>query len=136
MQLTRAHCRARLLQSGLEITKHVTGWNHTTKSIHRLLIESLSFASVGCFGTHIDLSHGWVIIPVHYSGSSMDDQPPLNAKLAELETLCAQLIQQHQALELEQQRWRQERKQLLDKNLVVKGKLEAMINRLRSLEQA
>ena len=91
---------------------------------------------MGWFGVHIDLSYGWVIIPIHYPGSSMDDQPTLNAKLAELETLCAQLIQQHQALELEQQRWRQERKQLLDKNLVVKGKLEAMINRLRSLEQA
>ena len=88
------------------------------------------------FGIHIDLSHGWVIIPIHHPGSSMDDQPTLSAKFAELETLCAQLIQQHHALELEQQRWRQERKQLLDKNLVVRGKLEAMINRLRSLEQA
>lgn len=62
--------------------------------------------------------------------------PDLTEKLAELETLCAHLIQQHQALELEQQRWRQERTQLLEKNLLVKGKLEAMINRLRSLEQA
>ena len=62
--------------------------------------------------------------------------PDLTEKLAELETLCAHLIQQYQALEQEQHRWRQERTQLLEKNRLVKGKLEAMINRLRSLEQA
>ena len=32
--------------------------------------------------------------------------PDLTDKLAELETLCAHLIQQYQALEQEQQRWR------------------------------
>lgn len=44
------------------------------------------------------------------------------------------LLQENQALKHAEQRWQQERASLVEKNELARGRIEAMIQRLKSLE--
>lgn len=67
----------------------------------------------------------------------MADSPlkALESKIDQLITLCKELNQENQALKADAARWRHERQDLIDKNELARGKVEAMINRLRAMEQ-
>jgi len=62
-------------------------------------------------------------------------QIELKSKLDMLTELCEALIAERQQLATENQKLHQERAQLLARNVAVKSKVEAMILRLKSLEQ-
>jgi cell division protein ZapB len=59
----------------------------------------------------------------------------LEQKIDELITLCNQLNRENQALKAESANWQRERKDLMDRNEVARNKVEAMISRLRTMEQ-
>ena len=59
----------------------------------------------------------------------------LEQKIDELITLCNDLNRENQALKAENADWRRERKDLMDRNEVARNKVEAMISRLRTMEQ-
>lgn len=66
------------------------------------------------------------------------DQSELQAladKLDQLIKECAQLREDNQALRKLQDDWQRERAQLMQKNDLARNKIEAMIGRLRALEQ-
>lgn len=65
------------------------------------------------------------------SGNHLKD---LEKKLDELIALCRELNRENGALKAEIAGWRDERKDLLDKNELARTKVEAMIDRLRSME--
>ena len=65
------------------------------------------------------------------SGKQLKD---LEKKLDELITLCRELNLENGALKAEVAGWRDERKDLMDKNELARSKVEAMIDRLRSME--
>ena len=65
------------------------------------------------------------------SGNELKD---LEKKLDELIALCRELNLENGALKAEIAGWRDERKDLLDKNELARTKVEAMIDRLRSME--
>ncbi|MEZ5570520.1 MAG: TIGR02449 family protein [Halioglobus sp.] len=58
----------------------------------------------------------------------------LENKIEELIALCRELNQENRALKAEVAGWREERKDLLDKNELARSKVEAMIDRLRTME--
>jgi len=58
----------------------------------------------------------------------------LEKKIDELITLCQELDKENQALKNDQAGWRKERKDLIDKNELARNKVEAMIDRLRTME--
>lgn len=58
----------------------------------------------------------------------------LENKLDELIALCRELNLENGALKAEVAGWRDERKDLMDKNELARSKVEAMIDRLRSME--
>ena len=58
----------------------------------------------------------------------------LENKLDELIALCRELNLENGALKAEVAGWRDERKDLMDKNELARTKVEAMIDRLRSME--
>ena len=62
-------------------------------------------------------------------------QIELEAKLDELTALCEVLMTERQQLATENQKLNQERAQLLARDVAVKSKVEAMIVRLKALEQ-
>ena len=66
----------------------------------------------------------------------MADNPlkELENKIDELIALCRELKQENRALKIEVAGWREERKDLLDKNELARSKVEAMIERLRTME--
>ena len=66
----------------------------------------------------------------------MADNPlkDLENKIDDLISLCQQLNRENQALKTEVAGWRDERKDLLDKNELARTKAEAMIDRLRTME--
>jgi cell division protein ZapB len=66
----------------------------------------------------------------------MADNPlkDLENKIDELISLCRELNRENCALKAEISGWREERKDLLDKNELARSKVEAMINRLRTME--
>jgi cell division protein ZapB len=66
----------------------------------------------------------------------MADNPlkDLENKIDDLISLCQQLNRENQALKTEVAGWRDERKDLLDKNELARSKVEAMIDRLRTME--
>ena len=66
----------------------------------------------------------------------MADNPlkDLENKIDELISLCRELNRENYALKAEIAGWREERKDLLDKNELARSKVEAMINRLRTME--
>ncbi len=59
----------------------------------------------------------------------------LEKRIDELITLCDELESNHRAIEADREKWTQERTSLLEKNEMAKAKIEAMIMRLKSLEQ-
>ncbi len=62
--------------------------------------------------------------------------PALQDKIQLLIDRCRQLEQENARLQASEQNWRSERAQLIEKNDLVRGKVESMINRLRALEQS
>ena len=58
----------------------------------------------------------------------------LENKVEELIALCQELNKENRALKAEVAGWREERKDLLDKNELARSKVEAMIDRLRTME--
>ncbi len=66
------------------------------------------------------------------------DDADLNAlieKVEKLITRCEQLQTENAALRAQQESWQHERQQLMQKNDVARSKIEAMIGRLKALEQ-
>ncbi|MFT7688262.1 MAG: cell division protein ZapB [Candidatus Azotimanducaceae bacterium] len=59
----------------------------------------------------------------------------LEQKIDDLIQVCESLEKKHAVLEADKDNWAQERNRLLEKNLMAKNKVEAMIMRLKSLEQ-
>ncbi len=59
----------------------------------------------------------------------------LEQKVDELIELCDQLDLENRSLKSQAHAWREERDQLVAKNMVAREKVEAMIQRLRALEQ-
>ena len=59
----------------------------------------------------------------------------LEERIDELIALCDELESKHRAIETDRENWTQERTSLLEKNEMAKSKIEAMIMRLKSLEQ-
>ena len=59
----------------------------------------------------------------------------LEKRIDELINLCDELENKHRAIETDRENWTQERTSLLEKNEMAKAKIEAMIMRLKSLEQ-
>ena len=58
----------------------------------------------------------------------------LEHKIDELISLCKELNRENRALKAEVAGWRDERKDLMDKNELARSKVEAMIDRLRAME--
>ncbi len=66
------------------------------------------------------------------------EQPELEALASKLDRLierCHKLEQDNAAMRALQDDWNRERAQLMQKNDLAKNKIEAMIGRLRALEQ-
>ncbi len=59
----------------------------------------------------------------------------LEHKMDELIALCDQLNSENRQLKADADRWQREREQLLEKNELARERVEAMIQRLRALEQ-
>ena len=63
------------------------------------------------------------------------DISKLEKRIDELIALCAELERKHETISAKQNEWAQERTRLMEKNEQAKTKIEAMIMRLKSLEQ-
>jgi len=63
------------------------------------------------------------------------DYKTLSKKIDELISLCGQLKTENQALRNDNSSWKTERTQLVAKNDMARTKVEAMITRLKALEQ-
>ena len=59
----------------------------------------------------------------------------LETRIDELIAFCDELERKNEYMVDEQKKWVQERTRLLEKNELAKTKIEAMITRLKSLEQ-
>lgn len=60
----------------------------------------------------------------------------LEKKIDELIALCRDLNRENQVLKAEHSGWQQERQDLVDKNEMARQKVEATLERLRSMESA
>jgi cell division protein ZapB len=58
----------------------------------------------------------------------------LEKKIDELISLCEELNRENRALKSEIASWADERQDLIDKNEMARSKVEAMIDRLRTME--
>ncbi len=58
----------------------------------------------------------------------------LEQKIDQLIGLCNDLNRENQLLKAESSGWQQERQDLIDKNEMARSKVEAMIDRLRTME--
>ena len=58
----------------------------------------------------------------------------LESRIDQLIELCGDLNRENQKLKAENQDWRLERQDLIDKNEQARQRVEAMLNRLRSTE--
>lgn len=63
------------------------------------------------------------------------DIDSLERRIDELIALCDELEKKQSTLEADRENWLAERTRLLEKNELAKAKIEAMIMRLKSLEQ-
>ena len=63
------------------------------------------------------------------------DLTTLENRIDELIAICDELERKQESMAAEQEKWVQERTRLLEKNELAKTKIEAMIMRLKSLEQ-
>ncbi len=66
---------------------------------------------------------------------SVDEWTALEEKVEELIELCSVLSKENRALRTQQQNWTTERAKLIEKNELAKSRVEAMITRLKTLEQ-
>ena len=64
------------------------------------------------------------------------DFSALETKVDELVALCDALVQENQKLREEQQAWHAERTRLTERNDLAKSKIDAMIDRLKNLDEA
>ncbi|MBC8272812.1 MAG: TIGR02449 family protein [Gammaproteobacteria bacterium] len=62
------------------------------------------------------------------------DTKDLEAKIDELIHLIDELEQKQESLSADQDAWQEERRRLLEKNELAKTKVEAMIQRLKTLD--
>ena len=60
----------------------------------------------------------------------------LDKRLDELVTICRQLQEENQSLKERQDMLTEDRATLLQKNELVRGRVEAMVSRLKAMEQA
>ena len=58
----------------------------------------------------------------------------LEQKIDELIALCSELNRENQALKADSAGWHRERQDLIDKNELARTKVEAMLDRLRTME--
>lgn len=63
------------------------------------------------------------------------DISTLEKRIDELIAICDELERKKSVMEAEREDWQVERTRLLEKNELAKSKIEAMIMRLKSLEQ-
>ncbi len=63
------------------------------------------------------------------------DISALEKRIDELIAICDDLERKQVSMEADRDTWQQERTRLLEKNELAKSKIEAMIMRLKSLEQ-
>ena len=63
------------------------------------------------------------------------DIQDLETKIDELIAICDELEKRQTSMEADRDNWQQERTRLLEKNELAKNKVEAMIMRLKALEQ-
>lgn len=63
------------------------------------------------------------------------DISTLEKRIDDLIALCDELERKHSAMASDREKWLEERRRLLEKNEAAKAKIEAMIMRLKSLEQ-
>ena len=63
------------------------------------------------------------------------DITTLEAKIDELIAVCDEFERKHAVLNADRDKWLHERTRLLEKNELAKSKVEAMIMRLKALEQ-
>ncbi len=73
--------------------------------------------------------------PPQYNAMAENQLKVLEQKIDELIALCNDLNRENQALKSENLNWQRERQSLMDKNEVARNKVEAMIGRLRTMEQ-
>jgi len=59
----------------------------------------------------------------------------LEQKIDELISLCNDLNRENQVLKADSANWQRDRRSLVDKNEVARTKIEAMISRLKTMEQ-
>ena len=64
------------------------------------------------------------------------DFSALEAKVDQLVAHCDALIQENQKLRQEQRAWQDERATLVERNDLAKAKLDAMIERVKSVDEA
>lgn len=67
---------------------------------------------------------------------SEDKFQSLTDKVDDLIDLCAEMKHDNQQLRATKNSWQSERKQLMDKNKEAKSKLEAILVRLRAMDQS
>ncbi|MEM6583321.1 MAG: TIGR02449 family protein [Pseudomonadota bacterium] len=60
----------------------------------------------------------------------------LEQKIDELIMLCEELNRENQSLKADSANWQNERQDLMDKNELARTRVEAMINRLRTMESS
>lgn len=69
-----------------------------------------------------------------YNPMAENQLQALEQKIDELIALCDQLNRENHALKAETAAWQLERQDLMDKNETARTRVEAMINRLRTME--
>ena len=74
-------------------------------------------------------------MPIRSNKESDLEIKDLEIKIDELIQLCDQLERKQAVMEADRETWLSERTSLLEKNEMAKSKVEAMIRRLKTLEQ-
>jgi cell division protein ZapB len=59
----------------------------------------------------------------------------LNSKVDTLISLCGEMKQENQLLKASQENWHAERRQLMEKNKTTKSQLEAILSKLKAMEE-
>ncbi len=72
--------------------------------------------------------------PPQYTSMADNELQVLEQKIDELIALCDQLNRENQSLKADNAGWQSERQDLMDKNELARTRVEAMINRLRTME--
>ncbi len=79
----------------------------------------------GCDYSYLNMLSWWKIL----------DIKDLESKIDELIEMCDEFERKNAVMHADQEKWLQERTRLLEKNELAKSKVEAMIMRLKALEQ-